>query len=196
MKANPDEGNPIERSLNALALLSSGEPQYLPLVREQVEWASQYSDPERRSLPLVVLRPRQHPAGRVRPGHRRSQLHAGPEAHHHGNRPRTERGRFVGTPVRASERATGRLRHDERPGLAADRFAHPGARGRRRRSGAGRGDREERAAASLLRRQGERPLRRPPSVDPDARRQRQERNCRADVPSARTTPRPPSTSRG
>jgi len=50
MKANPDEGNPIERSLGALALLSSGEPQYLSLVRKQVEWASQYSDPERRSL--------------------------------------------------------------------------------------------------------------------------------------------------
>ena len=50
MKANPDEGNPIERSLGALALLSSGEPQYLSLVRKQVEWASHYSDPERRSL--------------------------------------------------------------------------------------------------------------------------------------------------
>ena len=50
MKANPDEGNPIERSLNALALLSSGRPQYLPLVRRQVEWASNYSDPDRRSL--------------------------------------------------------------------------------------------------------------------------------------------------
>jgi hypothetical protein len=50
MKANPDKGNPIERSLNALALLSSGRPQYLPLVRRQVEWASNYSDPDRRSL--------------------------------------------------------------------------------------------------------------------------------------------------
>jgi hypothetical protein len=50
MKANPNAGNPIERSLNALALLASGEPQYLPLVREQVQWASQYSDPGRREL--------------------------------------------------------------------------------------------------------------------------------------------------
>jgi hypothetical protein len=49
MKANPSEGNPIIRSLNALALLASGKRKYLPLVREQVEWASQYSDPERRS---------------------------------------------------------------------------------------------------------------------------------------------------
>jgi len=50
LKADPDKGNQIERSLNALALLSSGKPEYLPLVREQVEWASQYSDPQRRSL--------------------------------------------------------------------------------------------------------------------------------------------------
>lgn len=50
MEANPDEGNPIERSLNALALLSSGLRQYLPLVRRQVEWASHYSDLERRAL--------------------------------------------------------------------------------------------------------------------------------------------------
>ncbi|MCP5110821.1 MAG: acetylesterase, partial [bacterium] len=49
MKANPDKGNPIIRSLNALALLSSGRPEYLPLVRKQVQWASQYSDPDRRS---------------------------------------------------------------------------------------------------------------------------------------------------
>jgi hypothetical protein len=50
MEANPGDGNGIIRSLNALALLSSGRPEYLPLVRQQVQWASQYSDPERRSL--------------------------------------------------------------------------------------------------------------------------------------------------
>ncbi len=50
MKANPNAGNPIERSLNALALLASGEPEYLPLVREQVQWAAEYSDPGRRQL--------------------------------------------------------------------------------------------------------------------------------------------------
>ncbi len=49
MKADPDAGNPIVRSLNALALLSSGKRRYLPLVRQQVEWASKYSDPDRRS---------------------------------------------------------------------------------------------------------------------------------------------------
>ncbi|MCA9299374.1 MAG: hypothetical protein KDA28_09920, partial [Phycisphaerales bacterium] len=50
MRANPDAGNPIERSYNAMALLASGNPTYLPLVRAQVEWASSYSDLERRSL--------------------------------------------------------------------------------------------------------------------------------------------------
>ena len=49
MKAHPKAGNPIVRSLNALALLSSGKRQYLPLVRQQVAWAARYSDPERRS---------------------------------------------------------------------------------------------------------------------------------------------------
>jgi len=50
MEASPEAGNGIVRCLNALALLSSGRPEYLPLVRQQVRWASQYSDPERRSL--------------------------------------------------------------------------------------------------------------------------------------------------
>ncbi len=36
-------GNPIERSLNALALLASGKPEYLPLVREEAKWASEFS---------------------------------------------------------------------------------------------------------------------------------------------------------
>jgi hypothetical protein len=35
--------NPITRSLNALALLASGNPQYLPLVKKEAEWASTYS---------------------------------------------------------------------------------------------------------------------------------------------------------
>ncbi|MHC5114837.1 MAG: DUF6288 domain-containing protein, partial [Planctomycetota bacterium] len=50
MAAAPNQGNPIERSYNALALLASGRPEYLPLVRAQVEWASKYSDLERRTL--------------------------------------------------------------------------------------------------------------------------------------------------
>ena len=50
MKANPDAGNGITRSFNALALLSSGRREYLPLVRQQVEWASKYSDTERSTL--------------------------------------------------------------------------------------------------------------------------------------------------
>ncbi|NNC87742.1 MAG: acetylesterase [Akkermansiaceae bacterium] len=35
--------NPITRSLNALALLASGNPEYLPLVKKEAEWASGYS---------------------------------------------------------------------------------------------------------------------------------------------------------
>lgn len=34
--------DPIPRSLNALALLASGEKQYLPLIRREVEWAAAY----------------------------------------------------------------------------------------------------------------------------------------------------------
>ncbi len=35
--------NPITRSLNALALLACGEPEYLPLVRKEAQWAADYS---------------------------------------------------------------------------------------------------------------------------------------------------------
>ncbi len=35
--------NPITRSLNALALLASGNPDYLPLVKREAKWASGYS---------------------------------------------------------------------------------------------------------------------------------------------------------
>ncbi len=50
MAANPEKGSPIERCYNALALLSSGNEEYLPLVRRQVEAFSTYSDLERRGL--------------------------------------------------------------------------------------------------------------------------------------------------
>jgi len=35
--------NPIERSLNALALLASGDEKYLPLVKREAEWAAEFS---------------------------------------------------------------------------------------------------------------------------------------------------------
>ncbi|NQU26346.1 MAG: acetylesterase, partial [Candidatus Nealsonbacteria bacterium] len=35
--------NPITRCLNALALLASGNPEYLPLVRKEAQWAADYS---------------------------------------------------------------------------------------------------------------------------------------------------------
>lgn len=36
-------GNPITRSLNALALLASGNPDYHPIVKKEAEWAADYS---------------------------------------------------------------------------------------------------------------------------------------------------------
>ncbi len=41
--------NAITRSLNALALLASGDEQYLPLVRKEAQWASGYSTGSRRT---------------------------------------------------------------------------------------------------------------------------------------------------
>ena len=35
--------NPITRSLNALALLASGDPKYLPTIKKETKWASSYS---------------------------------------------------------------------------------------------------------------------------------------------------------
>ena len=95
-------------------------------------------------LPLLVLRAGQHAAGRVRPGHRRSPLPAGPEARHHGDRPRPERGRLLGAPLRAGQRPTRRLRHDERPGPAA--HASPSSWRARRASTIRRSTRRSRRA--------------------------------------------------
>jgi len=50
MRENPDDGNPIERCYAALALLACGDPEHLPLVKAQVDWASTYSDLDRRQL--------------------------------------------------------------------------------------------------------------------------------------------------
>ncbi|MBL9136479.1 MAG: hypothetical protein JNK85_11450 [Verrucomicrobiales bacterium] len=40
---SPSQDDPIVRSLNALALLASGDPAYLPLVKKEAEWAAGYS---------------------------------------------------------------------------------------------------------------------------------------------------------
>jgi len=40
---SPHRDDPIVRSLNALALLASGDPAYLPLVKTEAEWAAGYS---------------------------------------------------------------------------------------------------------------------------------------------------------
>ena len=49
MATRPDR-NGIVRALNTLALLSSGQKKYLPIIKRQVEWASKYSDVEGKSL--------------------------------------------------------------------------------------------------------------------------------------------------
>ena len=38
-----EELDPIPRSLNAVALLASGDPSYLPLIKQETEWAANYS---------------------------------------------------------------------------------------------------------------------------------------------------------
>ena len=61
MAAEPGKGTPIERSYAALALLAGGNPDHLPVVREQVNRAAQYTDPERRQYhswfygPQIIL---------------------------------------------------------------------------------------------------------------------------------------------
>lgn len=50
MSAEPRSGNKIVRVLNTLALLSSGNKDYMPLIKQQVKWAAKYSDPQGREL--------------------------------------------------------------------------------------------------------------------------------------------------
>jgi hypothetical protein len=57
MRKQPTKGHPIVRALNALALLSSGQPKYLPLVREQVKWAAGYTDPQRKDMHSWIYGP-------------------------------------------------------------------------------------------------------------------------------------------
>ncbi|HSP43572.1 MAG TPA: DUF6288 domain-containing protein [Luteolibacter sp.] len=40
--ANAERENPIPRSLNALGLLASGDPDYLPLLKKEAEWAANF----------------------------------------------------------------------------------------------------------------------------------------------------------
>ena len=44
--ATAERENPIPRSLNALALLASGNPEYLPILKKEAEWAAEFSNPE------------------------------------------------------------------------------------------------------------------------------------------------------
>lgn len=40
IESNADRNDPIVRSINALALLASGDPQYLPLLKKEAQWAA------------------------------------------------------------------------------------------------------------------------------------------------------------
>lgn len=48
--ANKPDRNGIVRAYNTLALLASGRQEFMPLIKEQVEWAAKYSDVQGRSL--------------------------------------------------------------------------------------------------------------------------------------------------
>ena len=61
MKAEPEPESEITRPLNALALLASGQDEYLPLVRAEVARVAKYSDPKREAYhswfygPITIL---------------------------------------------------------------------------------------------------------------------------------------------
>ena len=50
MEQDPVQQNGIIRSLNTLALLSSGRDEFMPIIKKQVKWAAKFSDVEQRSL--------------------------------------------------------------------------------------------------------------------------------------------------
>ena len=173
--------DPIVRSLNALALLASGDPAYLPLVKKEAQWAAGFSS---RLDADMVLRLRHDPALRVRAGDRRPVSHAGPAASRARGGEWPERGRFVGPRIRETRRPPRRLRDDEFSGSAADHFLGAGARGRRERPRVGPRHRTQRPLVAVLHRQRGDSLRRPSPVDRDPRRQRQVRNDRRPVQPA------------
>ena len=44
LEKNGGSGDPIVRSLNALGLLATGDPAFLPLIKKEVEWAANYRE--------------------------------------------------------------------------------------------------------------------------------------------------------
>ncbi|MFC7337175.1 DUF6288 domain-containing protein [Haloferula chungangensis] len=50
MRAKKNRGNPITRSLNAMALLASGDRKYRDLIREEAQWAANYRITELRGF--------------------------------------------------------------------------------------------------------------------------------------------------
>ena len=85
---SPHQEDPIVRSLNALALLASGDPAWLPLVKKEAQWAAGFSA---RLDADVALRLRHAAALRVCAGDRRPVGDARPAASGAGSRQWSER---------------------------------------------------------------------------------------------------------
>ena len=113
MQKKPDRGNPIERCLNALALLASGNKTYWPLIRYQAAWASHFSDPERRTLHSWYYGSNQYAAGRIYGCYWGHSVRARYQSYHNGNCKRPKSHRIMGTPLYTSKWTACWLRHDE-----------------------------------------------------------------------------------
>ncbi len=159
---SPQQEDPIVRSLNALALLASGDPAYLPLVKKEAQWAAGFSENSMQTwyygYVMILLSEYVLATGdqSVMPGLRRLALEAAKGQSAVGS---------WGTWVRETRRPPRRLRDDEFSGSAADHFAGAGARGRRERPGGGPRHRTQRPLVAVLHRQRGDSLWRPSPVD-------------------------------
>ncbi len=165
--------NPIPRSLNALALLASGDPSYLPLIKKETEWAANFTTEAMATwyygYIMMFLSEYKIATGddSVMPGLNAARARS---------RPWSKRGGLVGPQVRSARRTTFRLRDDELPRRAAHLLDGDGAHGGRERSGLGSGDRTQCQAAAILHRQRLHPLRRSRPMDANSRGQWQVRH--------------------
>ena len=156
------EEDPIMRSLNALALLASGDPAYLPLVKKEAQWAAGYSSDSMQTwhygYVIMLLSEYVMATGdeSVMPGLQRLALEAAKGQSAVGS---------WGHGFAMTRRPARRLRDDELSGSAADHFAGDGPRGGREGPGAGPRHRTQCPLVAILHRQGGDPLWRPSSVD-------------------------------
>jgi hypothetical protein len=133
--------DPIVRSFNALALLASGDPAYLPLVKKETQWAAGYSSDSMQTWHygyVIMLLSEYVMATRdesVMPGLQRLALEAA-------------KGQSA-----VGSWTTRRLRDDEFSGSAADHFAGAGPRGGSERPGVGPRHRTQCPFVAILHRQ-------------------------------------------